>query len=109
MSSAEQPKQGAIASQRHEYELLRELKLPGIVRVIGIATAESGLALLMEDAGDTNLAALIRSRPLSIAEFLNISIQPNDHLLTATQRDQFCWMLTEESIDQRIHRALIVQ
>ena len=73
MSSAEQPKEGAIASLRHEYELLRELKSPGIVRVIGMAPSERGLALLMEDAGDTNLATLIRSRPLSIADFLNIS------------------------------------
>jgi serine/threonine protein kinase len=37
--------------------------------------AEGGLALLMEDAGDTNLAALIRSRLISIADFLIISIQ----------------------------------
>lgn len=92
MSSAEQSKEGAIASLRHEYELLRELKSPGIVKVIGIAPSERGLALLMEDAGDTNLAKLVRSRPLSIADFLNISIQVAEavarlHVVRIVHRD----------------------
>ncbi len=91
-SSAELPREGAVASVRHEYELLRELKLPGIIRVHGVAPAGNCLALLMEDAGETNLAALIRSRRLSIADFLNIAVQLADavarlHVVRIIHRD----------------------
>ncbi len=78
VSSAALPGESAAASVRHEYALLRELELPGIVRVLGVAPAGNGLALLMADAGETNLAALIRSRRLSTADFLNIAIQLAD-------------------------------
>jgi serine/threonine protein kinase len=77
-SSTEPPSEGAMALLCHEYELLRELKLPGIISVIGAASVGNGPALLMEDAGDTNLAALIFSRRLSIADFLNIAVQLAD-------------------------------
>jgi serine/threonine protein kinase len=77
---AELPSEGAVASVHHEYELLRALEVAGIVKAIELAPAGKRLGLLMEDAGDTNLAALIRSRPLSIADFLNIAIQLADTL-----------------------------
>jgi serine/threonine protein kinase len=91
-SSAELPKEGAVASLRHEYELLRELNLPGIIRVLGVAPVGNGVALLMEDAGETNLAALIRSRRLSISDFLTIAVQLADavarlHLVRIIHRD----------------------
>lgn len=72
VSSAEQPGE---ASLRDEYDLLRELDLPGSVNVLALAPAGNSLALLMDDAGETNLAALIRSRPLSTTDFLNIAVQ----------------------------------
>jgi serine/threonine protein kinase len=58
----------------------------------GWAPAGNGLALLMEDAGETNLAALIRSRRLSIADFLNIAVQLADavarlHVVRIIHRD----------------------
>ncbi|MGH9626391.1 MAG: serine/threonine protein kinase, partial [Bryobacteraceae bacterium] len=60
---------------RAEFDLLRDLKLPGIVRVLGLAETGKGLALAMEDAGEGNLAQLLRSAPLSIAACLDIAIQ----------------------------------
>lgn len=66
---------GAVASVRHEFEILRGLELPGIVKVFGLVETEGGLALMMQDAGESNLARLLRSGPLSIAAFLTISIQ----------------------------------
>lgn len=90
--SAELPRDAAIASLRHEYELLHELRLPGIITVLGISPAGNGLALFMEDAGETNLAALLRSRPLPIADFLNIAVQLADavgrlHAVQIVHRD----------------------
>src|ERR1041385_857072 len=65
----------AAASVRHEFELLRRIQLPGIVRVLGLVANGNGLALAMEDAGDRNLAQRIQSGPLSITAFLDIAIQ----------------------------------
>lgn len=69
---------GVLPSTRHEYELLRELVLPGIVRVVGSAPVANQLGLLMEDAGDTNLAAVIRSRPFATVDFMDIAVQLAD-------------------------------
>ena len=69
------PRGQAVASMRHEYELLHALDQPGIVKVRGLAQSDEGLALVMEDAGPGNLADRIRSGPLSIADFLTIALQ----------------------------------
>lgn len=65
----------AAAAIRHEHELLGDLALPGIVRVLGLVETESGLALVMEDAGDSHLARLLRSAPLSVTACLNVAVQ----------------------------------
>jgi serine/threonine protein kinase len=75
LAAAELPAAHAVVSIRHEHELLRDLDLPGIVRVLGLAHTNEGLALLMEDAGASNLADQIRSGPLSVADFLDVAVQ----------------------------------
>jgi predicted ATPase/signal transduction histidine kinase/CheY-like chemotaxis protein len=64
-----------LGSVRHEFELLRDLNLPGIVKVLGLVETGSGLALEMEDAGDCNLAQRLRVAPFTIAAFLDIAVQ----------------------------------
>ena len=51
LAAAELPSPQATMSIRHEYELLRDLELPGVVRVLGLAHTNEGMALLMDDAG----------------------------------------------------------
>jgi predicted ATPase/signal transduction histidine kinase/ActR/RegA family two-component response regulator len=75
LDAAELTGASAAASVRHQFELLRHIKLPGIVRVLGLVDTGRGLALAMEDAGDRNLAQLTQSGPLSITAFLNVAIQ----------------------------------
>jgi serine/threonine protein kinase len=65
----------AVASLRHEFEILHPLELPGIVRALGLVDTARGLALAMEDAGDSNLAQRLGLAPLSIETFLNIALQ----------------------------------
>lgn len=74
-NAAELTSESAAASVRHEFELLRDIALPGIVRVLDLVDTGSGLALAMEDAGDENLARHIQSGPLSITAFLDIAVQ----------------------------------
>jgi hypothetical protein len=44
-SAAELPTAHAVASMRHEYELLRDLDLAGIVQVLELAHTNEGLTL----------------------------------------------------------------
>ena len=73
--TADPPPAAAIASLRHEHEILREFDLPGVVKVLALARTGDGLALVMEDAGRRTLAERIGSLPLHIAEFLEIAVQ----------------------------------
>jgi predicted ATPase/signal transduction histidine kinase/CheY-like chemotaxis protein len=73
--AAEPASESAAASLRREFELLRDITLPGTVRVLGLVETGSGLALAMEDAGDSNLAQRIQSAPLSLTAFLDTSVQ----------------------------------
>lgn len=75
LTATRAPKADAIASLRHEYELLRERDLPGTVKVLELARAGEGLALLMNDAGQKNLADRVVGAPLFTGEFLEVAVQ----------------------------------
>ena len=51
----ELPSAQAIATLRHEYEVLRSVQLPGVVRALALEPHEAGLRLVLEDAGAQNL------------------------------------------------------
>ncbi len=74
-SAAESTGESSAAAVRHEFELLRDVTLPGIVRLVQLIDTGSGPALVMEDAGDSNLAQRIQSGPLCIEGFLDIAVQ----------------------------------
>jgi predicted ATPase/signal transduction histidine kinase len=75
ITAAEMPSPDAVVSMRHEYELLRDLRLPGVVRVLGLVHSNEGLALVMADAGERNLAERDPSGLLSIPDFLDVALQ----------------------------------
>jgi serine/threonine protein kinase len=74
-NAAESTSEGAAASVLHEFELLRDVELPGVVRASGLVDTGNGLALAMADAGDTNLTQRLQAGPLSIPAFLGVSVQ----------------------------------
>ncbi|MFY1826629.1 AAA family ATPase [Myxococcus fulvus] len=75
VTAAQLPAADAIASLQHEYELLRAIALPGVVKVLELARTGAGLALAVEDAGRQDLAERIQAGPLSIGEFLEVALQ----------------------------------
>ena len=64
-----------VASLRHEYEICRDLCLPGIVNVRGLVDTEAGVGLAMDDLGGRDLAQAFQSAPLSHTLFLDIAVQ----------------------------------
>jgi predicted ATPase/signal transduction histidine kinase/CheY-like chemotaxis protein len=69
------PSVRAAASLKYEYEVLRDLDLPGIVRVLGLVNMGDRVGLTMNDLGGSNLTQALRSAPLSIALFLDLAVQ----------------------------------
>ncbi len=68
----------ALASLRHEYEMLRDLDLPGVVKVLGLVDTESGPGLVMKDLGGGDLAQASRPASFSVALFLDVALQLAD-------------------------------
>ncbi|WP_173346146.1 AAA family ATPase [Pseudoduganella dura] len=64
---------GAIAALRHEYELLHDIGIEGVVKVTGLLQSDNALSLVMEDAGGQNLAARLRDGALAPAAFCDIA------------------------------------
>ncbi|MGE3457613.1 MAG: AAA family ATPase [Kofleriaceae bacterium] len=76
--AAEPPAPSAIASLRHEYEILRELNAPGIVRAVDLVPISGGLGLVVDDAGPRDFAHWIDAGCPSMSDFFEISIQLAD-------------------------------
>lgn len=66
------------ASLRHEAHLLSGLEFGGVVRVERLSMAGSGLTLVLADAGDSNLAELLRRGPMPVADMLQVATQLAD-------------------------------
>src|SRR4051794_18239708 len=63
---ASPPSPRALATLRHEYDLLHDVYAAGIVRVLALERVGSALALVMEDAGRQSLAEHMAGKPLGI-------------------------------------------
>ncbi len=62
-----------LAHIRHEFEFVRGLTHPGIIRVHALERLKNSLAIVMEDFGGKPLRTHINERALSIAEKLRIA------------------------------------
>jgi predicted ATPase/serine phosphatase RsbU (regulator of sigma subunit) len=63
-----------LARLRHEYELLKNLDAPQIVKTLGLVTQGRSLALVLEDAGEASLDQLILSGHLNLTRSLELAI-----------------------------------
>lgn len=60
---------------RNQYELTKDLNIPGIVQVIGLETCGGSDVLLMKDCGGMSLAEYLKQCSVSIVQFLSIAVQ----------------------------------
>ena len=64
-----------VAVLEHEYEILDNLNIAGVVKPYGLEKYDSSLALILEDIGGKTLKSLIGSKGIEFVTFLNISIK----------------------------------
>ncbi|MEP0916180.1 AAA family ATPase [Leptolyngbya sp. DQ-M1] len=65
---------------RNQYTLVKQLEIPGIVKVIGLESCAEGDVLVMEDFGELSLADYLQQikqqyQQISIVDFLSIALQ----------------------------------
>src|SRR5215213_8836515 len=68
------------ARLKHEYQIAKNLDIPGIVRPLSLETDNNQLALILEDSGGTPLSDLIVARSVNLATALRIAISLTDTL-----------------------------
>jgi predicted ATPase/GAF domain-containing protein/tRNA A-37 threonylcarbamoyl transferase component Bud32 len=71
---SEHPTPRQISGLRHEYEIMKNLNLDGVVKTYELLPFGEGLALVLEDFGGRPLSSIIQSRRLDIAGALEIII-----------------------------------
>ncbi len=70
----------ALARLRSEFEMLHQLNLPGIVKVLGLVETGHDIGMAMDDLGGASLARVCESGPVSIQLFLEIAAQLGETL-----------------------------
>ena len=71
----ENPSNQEIAALHHEYQLLKQLNFPGIVRVENIIKCNNTWAIVLEDVESISLHQYFETHTLSLASFLIIANQ----------------------------------
>ncbi|GAA6623206.1 AAA family ATPase [Scytonema sp. NUACC26] len=72
---AEYPSIKQLAQLRHEYNILQNLDIQGIVKPLAEVSYKNGLALILSDFGGEPLKNLINTRKIELKSFLQIAIQ----------------------------------
>src|SRR4051812_44357997 len=70
----EYPSPRALRQLRREYATLRELDLPGVVKVYSLENYGNGLALVMEDGGGVPLSDVIHGEALQLRRALELAV-----------------------------------
>src|SRR3989449_7027437 len=80
------PTSVASASLRREYDLIKDLDVPGVVRAYGLAVQGDGPVLILEDVGGERLKTLIAGG-IDLAAFLRLGVRLAETIAALHQRD----------------------
>jgi serine/threonine protein kinase len=76
----EYPSFGELVQFRNQYEIAKNLPIPGIVQPLSIEPLGSSYALVMEDCGGIALGNYVQQQSLDLVEVLAIALQVADIL-----------------------------
>lgn len=72
---AEYPTRQQLTQLRHEYQILQNLNIAGIVKPLALENYHNGLALILTDFAGETLNNFINIQNFDLSKFLNIAIQ----------------------------------
>lgn len=76
----EQPSLTDVAALEHEYQLLKQLNLPGIIKAYELVKQQHKAILVLEDIHGQSLHKYLAGQPLSLDVFFKIALQLIDAL-----------------------------
>ncbi|NJM68545.1 MAG: serine/threonine protein kinase, partial [Acaryochloris sp. RU_4_1] len=72
---AEYPSSAQIAGLKHEYQIIADLDLPGVIQPLHLETLQNRLFLVIEDIGGRSLKQQISKGPIPFDTALTIALQ----------------------------------
>ncbi|MFC1886405.1 AAA family ATPase, partial [Thermodesulfobacteriota bacterium] len=69
-----------FAGLRHEYEILKQLNIKGVLKPVALHTVNDSLALLFEDGNLIPLKTHLKTRRLGVEDFLKIAVSITETL-----------------------------
>jgi predicted ATPase/transcriptional regulator with GAF, ATPase, and Fis domain/tRNA A-37 threonylcarbamoyl transferase component Bud32 len=82
----EVPAAVADASLRREYDLVKDLDVPGVARAYGLTPAGDRVVLVLEDVGGERLKTLIAAGPIDVRTALRMGIELSETITALHQR-----------------------
>ena len=77
----------ADATLRREYDLIKDLEIPGVARAYGLAARGDGPVLVLEDVGGERLKTLLAAGRLDVRTALQLGVQLADTIAALHRRD----------------------
>lgn len=74
-SIADYPDPQTIAALEREYQLIKKLAAPGIIKAYDLITIENKTALILEDIEGQTLKKFLTDKTLNLTDFFNIALQ----------------------------------
>ncbi|QLE40332.1 GAF domain-containing protein [Nostoc sp. C052] len=71
----EYPELKDIAAFKHEYELIKNLDIPGVIQAYSLEKYNNGLAIVLENFDGSSLYKIIQSEKIKLLDFLKIGIK----------------------------------
>jgi len=84
---AESPTLEELTRLRHEYKILQNLEIEGIVQPLELVSHHHGLSLILSNFGGRNLKEFLQEQKLELSKFLEIAIQLTS-TITALHQNQ---------------------
>lgn len=78
--AGEYPQPHELARFRHEYQILRSISFPGIVKAYALEKYGNGLALILEHLQGQSLSNYVTNQRLSLKQILRIAVSLADKL-----------------------------
>ena len=69
-----------ITQFKHEYEITKNLDLPGVIKIYSLENYRNSLVLVLEDIGGQFLQNFLNSKPLKLYDFVRVAIQLSETL-----------------------------
>ena len=100
----------AGASLRREYDLIKDLDVPGVARAYGLVAGGDGAVLVLEDVGGERLKTLLAAGRLDLGTTLRLGVQLADAVAALHRRDIIHKDINPNNIlvDRAVGRATLI-